>query len=221
MLDGIEWVLFDAVGTLIYPHPPVVEVYWAAGELFGSRLLVDEIRGRFGEAFRIHHGHGEATSEAGERERWRRIVASVFEDVGSCAEELFEDLWQHFAEPPHWRTYDDVAVLAELAARGFRVGIASNFDGRLVGIVREQPLLAVCEQVFVSSSVGFSKPDLRFFRRVEEELGVKAGKIALVGDDRVNDVEGARAAGWRAIELDRSGLVGEKSGVIRSLAELF
>ena len=195
MLDGIEWVLFDAVGTLIYPHPPVAEVYWSAGERFGSRLSVDEIRGRFGEAFRIHYSCGEETSEAAECERWRRIVARVFDDVRDDADELFESLWQHFAAPGNWRIYDDVAVLAELAARGYRVGIASNFDGRLQEIVREQPLLTVCEKVFVSSSVGFSKPASRFFRTIEATLGVEAGRIALVGDDRVNDVEGAQAAG--------------------------
>jgi putative hydrolase of the HAD superfamily len=219
LLDGIEWVLFDAVGTLIYPHPPVAEVYWSAGQRFGSRLSVDEIRGRFGEAFRIHYSRGEATSEAGEREQWRRIVSRVFDDVRNGADELFESLWQHFAAPGNWRTYDDVAVLAELAARGYRIGIASNFDGRLEGIVREQPLLAVCERVFMSSRVGYSKPDGRFFRTIEEELDVEAGKIALVGDDGVNDVEGAQAAGWRAIGLDREGRCGVE-GVIRSLKEM-
>jgi putative hydrolase of the HAD superfamily len=218
-LDGVEWILFDAVGTLIFPQPGVAEFYWAAGERFGSGLSVGDIRRRFGEAFRIHYVRDEATDEARERERWRRIVVSVFDDVREGAEELFESLWGHFSEPGSWRTYDDVLALAELKARGFRIGIASNFDGRLKGIVRELPLLAACEAVFASSSVGFSKPDGRFFQEIEKRLGVEAGRIALVGDDGVNDVEGAKGAGWRAVRVDR-GANEISETTIRSLWEL-
>lgn len=212
-------MLFDAVGTLIYPDPPVAEVYWVAGERFGSRLSFEEIRRRFGEAFRAHYTRGEATGEARERERWRRIVASVFEDVGEGAEGLFESLWQHFAQPLNWRTYPDVSALTELKSQGYRIGIASNFDERLNGIVRKLPLLAACEAVFVSSSVGYSKPDVRFFREIEKRLGVEARKVVLVGDDVVNDVEGAQGAGWKAVRVERDG-EGRGDGAIRSLREL-
>ncbi len=219
MLNGIEWVLFDAVGTLIYPEPEVATAYHAAGREFGSRLEPAEIRTRFKAALRQSQGECEPTSEARERERWRGIVASVLDDVPKDAEALFERLWEHFAAPQHWRTFDDVAVLSELAARGFNIGIASNFDGRLKDILAGHPVLAGCTNVFVSSEIGFTKPDVRFFREVEQRLGVGASRIALVGDDELADVAGATAAGWRAVRLDRN-CQRTSAGTIRSLGEL-
>ncbi|HEY2415893.1 MAG TPA: HAD-IA family hydrolase [Pirellulaceae bacterium] len=219
LLNGIEWLLFDAVGTLIYPDPPVAEVYHAAGQRFGSRLSMDEIRRRFHAALTNNQTCGEPTNEAKERDRWRRIVRSVLDDVDEGCEELFESLWQHFAQPQYWRTFDDVAVLAELRTRGYRIGIASNFDDRLIRIAAVHPPLAICEAIFVSSNVGFTKPDQRFFRAIENQLGVEPRKIALVGDDEISDVQGATEAGWRAVRLDRSGLISSPA-TIHSLAEL-
>jgi putative hydrolase of the HAD superfamily len=218
-LEGIECVLFDAVGTLIFPDPPVPQVYHASAQRFGSRISVDEIRRRFRAALSANQACGEPTSEDRERNRWRQIVHSVIDDVAADREALFESLWQHFAAPGSWRTYDDVATLVELRHRGYRTGIASNFDRRLVTIVSAHTLLAACETVFVSSSVGFTKPDRRFFRAIEEQLGIGAEKIALVGDDEISDVQGATAAGWRAVRLDRSG-ANPVSPIIRSLADL-
>ena len=46
-LTKIRGVLFDAVGTLIYPDPPVAEAYRSIGRRFGSRLSVEQIAARF------------------------------------------------------------------------------------------------------------------------------------------------------------------------------
>jgi putative hydrolase of the HAD superfamily len=220
------WRLFDAVGTLIYADPPVADVYRAAGARFGSVLTADEIRRRFATALQTESGQvgslsRSPTSEAAEVARWERIVAVVFDEVSTQhASELFESLWNHFAQPQHWRLYDDVApALQLLASRGIRIGIASNFDSRLRTIIAGLPGLAACERVFVSSDVGFVKPDPRFFAAIQQQLRVPATEISLVGDDWLNDVVGARAAGWQSVWLCREeGPKGEPH--IRTLAEL-
>lgn len=211
--------MFDAVGTLLYPDPPVAEAYHVAGQKFGSRLSMNEIRGRFRAALSVNQACGESTNEARERDRWRRIVRTVIDDVTEGHEALFETLWQHFAQPQHWRTFDDVEALDELRLRGYRIGIASNFDDRLIRIAAAQPSLAACELIFVSSNVGFTKPDGRFFRTIEERIGVNPSQIALVGDDEISDVQGATQAGWKAGRLDRSGSISSPE-TIRSIAEL-
>ena len=224
MQGGIRWILFDAVGTLIYADPPVAEVYHAAAQPFGSRLPIETIRQRFAAALcaeqsaagcHVHacvggpapqsgvHLLRPPTSEAAEHERWRRIVTRVIDDVEN-GDELFEQLWRHFAAPGHWRVYDDVpSAFYALRSRGFHVGIASNFDGRLHAIVAAHAALAACEAVFVSSEISYAKPDPRFFAHVQERLGVLPAEIVLIGDDEINDVAGATAAGWRAAYLDR------------------
>src|SRR5437899_13853 len=152
MLHGIRWILFDAVGTLIFPSPPVADVYYAAASRFGSRLTVAEIQQRFSIALEKHFAGGCATSEPNERHRWRSIVGDVITDIPLGVDAVFEDLWQHFADPQHWRLYDDVApTLTGLSRRGFQLGIASNFDGRLKNIIRGHSALSQCNSVFVSS----------------------------------------------------------------------
>jgi putative hydrolase of the HAD superfamily len=214
----IRWILFDAVGTLIYPDPPVVEAYLAVARQFGSRIAVAEIRDRFAAAMQASYCGGGPTSEDKERKRWRQIVNSVITDVPHAIDAVFEELWQHFAQPKHWRAYDDTApVLSDLCSRGFKIGLASNFDGRLKAIVAGHPSLASCDAVFVSTDLGYSKPDVRFFRAIEQKLGLAPVEIALVGDDEINDFQAATAAGWRAVYLDRQC---ERPSAIRSLHAL-
>ena len=130
MLSQVLCVAFDAVGTLIYPDPPVAEVYARVGRKYGSRLSEEEIRTRFREAFRaVYSGSLTPTDELLERSRWREIVLGVFKfhDLKKT-EDCFEELFAHFAKPEAWRCYPDVGeTLSELAARGYAVGARVEF----------------------------------------------------------------------------------------------
>ena len=220
----LQAIVFDAVGTLIHADPPVADVYHLAGWQHGSQLDRAEVGRRFRAAFATSEaGEGlvrEPTSEARERSRWRQIVATVFDDVPDAGGMLFHSLWRHFAEPASWRPFDDVApVLGALAERGYRLAIASNFDRRLLAIVDANPPLRRCERCFISSEIGYSKPDQRFFDRVAALLDLPPGEILLVGDDWTNDILGARSAGWQTVWLDRKAAGGQETG-IHSLTEL-
>jgi putative hydrolase of the HAD superfamily len=233
-------VLFDAVGTLIYPAPPVAEVYHAAGRRFGSRRTLHEVAARFGDAMARQQEadklppvgdaafretwllRRQATSEARERRRWQKIVVEVFDDLRAddAGGPLLDELWRHFAQPASWALFDDVAdVWRRLEQRGIRLGIASNFDQRLAAIHRGNPLLAQCPHLFWSAELGFAKPCPRFFRAVAARLELLPHEIMLVGDDEVNDYQGARAAGWQAILLQRDG-ASRWPHTIRALDEL-
>jgi putative hydrolase of the HAD superfamily len=199
----IRAVLFDAVGTLIYPHPPVAEVYHHAGKKLGSKYSLEEVGLRFHAAIKRHHQSGQ-TSEKLERERWQRIVYDVVDDVDDPEQLILNDLWQHFGSASNWRLFDDVAPFwAELAARGYLLGIASNFDSRLRTICREHPPLDRCRHIFVSSELGSPKPELSFYCAVEQQLGLRPDEILLIGDDYAADVTGPLAAGWQAKWLRR------------------
>ena len=205
---SIRVVLFDAVGTLIRPAPPVAEVYHRAGLRHGSQLDKEQIAQRFRSAF-ARHNDGGATDEARERQRWQSIVADVFEDVANARDGLFAALWRHFADSRHWSLLDDVRPAWQaLRRRGLSIGIASNFDQRLEAICREIEPLKQADCVFYSSQIGFPKPRLEFFRRVEQQLALAPHQILLIGDDRENDGEGARRAGWHSLLVDPQRLDG-------------
>ena len=54
------------------------------------------------------------------------------------------------------------------------------------------------DRIFVSSQIGFAKPDRRAFDFVADALGLRAEECFYFGDQLESDVMAARAAGWRA-----------------------
>ncbi len=218
----IETVMFDAVGTLIFPDPPVAVAYERAGRRFGSRLSADEIEPRFRHALASSdEGQPCTTSEAQEQLRWRRIVHDVFVDV-SDTDGLFETLWDHFACPESWGVYSDVTpAWKRLASRALRIGIASNFDSRLAAICRARLPMAGRDRLFVSSEVGYRKPSRDFFSTVERALGTAAHRMMLVGDDHRRDYDGAISAGWQAVLLNRNAPSANTIESLEQLTEVF
>jgi putative hydrolase of the HAD superfamily len=205
----VRAIFFDAVGTLIHPDPPAAEVYARLGQLYGSRLDCDAIALRFTAAFgrqeAIDRAGGWYTSEDRELTRWRAIVREVLDDVsdpGGC----FRSLFTHFAGHQAWCCDPDAgATLAALDARGYVLGVASNFDARLRGVLDGLVALRPLRHVVISSEVGWRKPAPQFFRRLGEVTGLGPEQILHLGDDRDNDFAGARAVGMHAFLLDPQG----------------
>ena len=215
------WIALDAVGTLIDPDPPVATAYHRIGRAFGSSHSEDVIAERFRCVFRQLECEeiGEPsdwarkdrlrTDEAHERERWRRIVGSVLDDVRD-PEGCFRSLYEHFALPRSWRCYADVdGALRRLSDAGFRLAIASNFDRRLNRIRAGLQELAPVEECVISTEVGCRKPSLYFFRGLCARLSCAAHDVLLVGDDEANDTRGGQAAGLAARRLRRDGGTGK------------
>lgn len=196
-------VFFDAVGTLIHPEPPAAAVYADVGRRFGSRLDEATIRVRFRTAFlrqeEADYAGDLRTDEAREVQRWRAIVREVLDDVAD-AESCFHELYAHFARASAWRCEAGTAeVLAALAARGHQLGIASNFDRRLRGLVENMPAFGPLHYLLISSEIGWRKPARAFYAAMCRQANFAPEQILYVGDDPVNDYDGARAAGLHAV----------------------
>ena len=205
----IRAVFFDAVGTLLHPEPSAADAYAAIGARFGSRLSFESILARFRTAFRrqeaLDDAAGHRTSEEREIARWRAIVAEVLDDVADAAG-CFRSLYDHFSQPDAWRVEPDAAVtLQALTARGLVLGVCSNFDHRLRGLVAALPELAAVRHLVISSEVGWKKPAAGFFAAVTRLAKLNPEQILVVGDDVENDFDGARAAGLRALLFDPHG----------------
>lgn len=208
LLDGIRAVFFDAVGTVLHPEPGAPAVYAEAARHFGLPAQPTEILSRFRAAFLreedLDRAAGWVTSEGREVARWRAIVT---EALPGSPPECFERLFGHFARPGAWRVPADAPPLfAALAARGWKLGLASNYDSRLETVLAGRPELApLAGRVVVSSRVGVRKPGAGFFAAVAAAAGCPPGEIVYVGDDPDNDFHGAIAFGMRAVLLDPLG----------------
>jgi putative hydrolase of the HAD superfamily len=207
---GIGAIVFDAVGTLIDPQPPVADVYLGAARRQGVELDRERVRERFHRQFRndeVDEAKGPlVTDEETERRRWRRIVATVLAEVPDPGR-AFEELWAHFARPDAWRCYHDVAAtLNALKERGVALRIASNFDARLRTVAAGlEPIRSLVDSLVISSEVGFRKPHPAFYAAARAGLGLLPEQILWVGDDPENDVRGPNRVGFRGLLLDRHG----------------
>ena len=221
------FVFLDFVGTIAFPLPDVTTVYFETGRRFGSHLERVEIDRRFRELYSFHflkprrsEPNGLKTDDGLERGRWFDLVTSLFKDVVDAAS-LFQTLWDHFALPTSWALYPDVASsLAILKQRGLRIGIASNFESRLLSICRNQPDLKPMEWVFPSSLVGWNKPSPRFYEAIAAHFSAASHELIMVGDHEVNDYQTPKSSGWTSFHLVREPGHLLASHQIAALAEL-
>lgn len=227
--NHVRWLIFDAVGTLIHPDPPVADAYHSIACRHGSKLTVSEVGDRFRKAFRRSEreafpegpavGLPWLSSDSIEVARWRWIVQETIPDVEDT-ELCFLELWDHFASPKSWSCFDDVTeTLSMLVESGFQLAIASNFDSRLHTVCLGHPPLRAIQHRFVSSETGFRKPAPDFYARLISHCDCPANEILMIGDDPEHDVAAPLSAGMRALLIDRRA-TSVIPGAIRTLDQL-
>ena len=221
---GVRAVTFDAAGTLLRPHPSVGAVYREVALRHGRDYAEENLNREFRRAF---HAVSKDTRvldpEARERDFWRRVVLEAVNALGGPPNdfgEFFAELWETFAHGARWRVFPDAAAtLAELRARGYLLGVLSNWDGRLHTVLAETGLRPFFHAVVISSEAGAEKPDAGIFRAAEAALRTRPDECLHVGDSRQHDVVGAQAAGWRVLLVRHDGSPAA-DGEIASLGDL-
>jgi HAD superfamily hydrolase (TIGR01549 family) len=126
-----------------------------------------------------------------------------------------DNLWEH-VEP------DVVPALAALQARGLRLVVVSNANGRLRHLFDRLDLTRWFDHLLDSHEWGVEKPDPRLFQLALEQARAEAPRTIHVGDLYHVDVVGARRAGLRdAVLFDMADLYGTVDCPrVRSLAAL-
>jgi putative hydrolase of the HAD superfamily len=112
-------------------------------------------------------------------------------------------------------------ALAALRARGLKLTIVSNANGKLRVLFDRLALAGCVDCLLDSHDEKVEKPDPRFFDIALERSGARRETTIHVGDLYHVDVVGARAAGLRGVLLDEAGLYPDVDCPrVRSLAEL-
>jgi len=210
---AVRAVTLDAAGTLFDVAEPVGATYARLAAAHGIAVDPAAIERGFRTAFAsapplAFPGASPVRLADHERAWWYTLVRAAFGHAAAAPafDAVFADLYAHYARPAAWRLHPDVPdALAALRAHGMRLGIVSNFDGRLPALVAGLGLAPLVDVVTHSSQVGAAKPDARIFLAALGRLGVAPGEALHVGDDPRADVEGARAAGLAAVLIARRG----------------
>jgi len=217
---SLRAVLFDVDFTLCRPGPELgPSGYERLGREHGLTLEAaryQEARAAALEDLRVHPelDHDEAV--------WVRFTEDIVRGMGGegpAVREVALSIVRGWEQAGNFELYDDaVPALRSLRARGLKLGLVSNTSRDLGAFVAHHRLDV---DAWISSrTLGKVKPSPLIFRAALELLGVKAAEAVMVGDSLEDDVEGARAAGLRALLLDRAGLFPGSPDRIESLAEL-
>jgi len=220
--ERFDAVFFDVGNTLLYAYPSVghvcAEILLASGrvhsldEIDSILTLVDEY---YEDRYRTDDTFW--TSDERVADVWNGMYLLLCRRLGipeTEATPLARAVYDSFGDAGRWRAYDDVAPAFErLRAAGVKVGIISNWDVRLKGILDGLGLGSLIDTVVSSAVVGLHKPDPRIFELACARLEVDPGRSAHVGDHYYADVVGARAAGMVPVLIDRHGVGLEADGV--------
>ena len=211
-MRNYDAVFFDAANTLLYPYPSVGAVYAEVAARYGVTTTADAVQ----RSFRRSWGEAQATTgpvrygvaEPDGRRFWHALVHATFARIAlpDDFDTFFEELYQLFSRPEVWRLYPEcLPVLRTLGQRGYIVGVISNWDIRLQGLLRGLGVTACVQHVTISAVVGWEKPHGRIFAHALDAVGVAPARAVHVGDSLHADVQGARRAGMQPLWLRRDG----------------
>jgi putative hydrolase of the HAD superfamily len=224
---GARAVLLDAMGTLLTFAPPAPLLREALRERLGIEVGADAARAAIRAEIAHYRAHLHTGRDAAGVAELRRTSAEAMRpalgaDVAGVAT---QDLAGALMASLRFAAFPDAApALTALRAEGLRLVVVSNWDASLHERLDETGLAPLVDAAVASAELGSAKPEPAIFARALELAGVAAAAAWHVGDSPQADVAGARAAGVRAVLLDRSGGAGAGApgaeAVIGSLDEL-
>ncbi len=197
-------VVFDVDYTLARPGPDLgAEGYVELGLRYGLTLDPTRYDAARRAAFAEVRQHPELDHDD---EVWVLFTERIILGMGGVGNTYpaaveMERRWTHSA---HFELYDDaLPALEAVAAGGLKIGLLSNSARNLDDFVSHHGLSV--DAVLTSASHGKTKPHRSIFAAMLDLLDVIPAEALMVGDTLHDDVEGARAAGMRALLLDRDG----------------
>jgi 2-haloalkanoic acid dehalogenase type II len=216
----VKAILLDALGTLVRLEPPAPRLREQLRRL-GVEVSEEDAERAFAAEIAYYLGHHTEGRDAASLELLR----------DRCAAVLARELGLGGVEPGVVRTamlgsleftpFPEVpAALGELRERGLRLVVASNWDCSLPEVLEGAGVRSLVDGVVSSAVAGAPKPHPAVFHEALRVAGAAAAEAVHVGDSERNDIEGARAAGVRALLVLRHGEPPAGVEVVRSLGEL-
>ena len=100
--------------------------------------------------------------------------------------------------------FDDVEpALKRLKEEGIRIGLFSNCGSNVPEIFESRPIFHLFDSVTYSSEEKMSKPDVEFFMRGCEMIGLPPSECAFIGDGDNDELQGSLETGLYTIKIDR------------------
>jgi len=210
----VHAILYDAGRTLLRPRPEASDIWDFLSKQLGldvasTRALPDV--GHFFYARLGQDGMGAYDSDTRARSFWSAYYIQALEEAGIDLprEELIAAaaaVYDWYQQPEQWDLYPDVPQALHRAHEARLVqGVVSDWGTDLIPLLHAHEVTPYLDFVVASASVGAAKPHPDIFKYALARADLDPGDVVYVGDSYVSDVLGARAAGIRAVLLDREG----------------
>lgn len=224
-------VFFDAGETLVHPHPSFPELFAEVLRDEGHDVDPETVRQvvwgasqRVTETLRSDEHALWSTSPDRSRRFWFTMYLNLLADTGIDDPEgrVTAALYARFSDLESYRLHPDaLPVLERLDAGGCPMGLISNFEAWLEGLLEKLDVTRFFSVRVVSGVEGVEKPDPEIFRIALDRMGVAAEDSVYVGDHPYFDVEAAQRVGMRPVLIDRRDLYPDVETLrITSLEEL-
>lgn len=193
----VRGLLLDVAGTLLSPSEKMTYVYKRLGGRYGVTMPEREMLLRFRHSYNQPWTKSPIRYVGDAKDFWYKIVS----DATGCGNyEFFEEVYDYYARKEAWKVAPGAEnALRRLRATGVKLAIVSNFDTRLRPLLDDMELTPLFDAVVVSADVSAEKPNPVIFDRAVELLELDPAECVHVGDDRRNDLWGARDAGCHAL----------------------
>jgi HAD superfamily hydrolase (TIGR01509 family) len=138
---------------------------------------------------------------------WKLLMRRWLELAGLPADDalaaIVDALWDQQPRRNLWRrpVPGMIEIVHDLIAAAIPVAVVSNSEGGLAELAAELGWRELFVAIADSGRLGIEKPARGIFEWAAAQLGVPLADIVHIGDSRAADVEGALAAGMRAIWL--------------------
>jgi len=213
-MEQPQVIFLDAVGTLFGIKGSVGKVYGEIAQKFGVEVTSEELDQAFYKSFKesdkmAFPGVPHSEIPLREFEWWEAVAIQTFQEVGvfdrfADFASFFSELYDHFATDEPWFIYPDVLpALSHWQELGISLGIVSNFDSRIYPVLEALNLAQFFSSVTISTEVGAAKPEPEIFYAGLEKHNCPIDAAWHIGDSYKEDYQGAKAAGLRAILLNR------------------
>ncbi|XP_017885225.1 rhythmically expressed gene 2 protein-like [Ceratina calcarata] len=211
----LQLITFDVTGTLLKTKlERYIEVGSEHGLSVDPRKLAHSFKNSFHKLSLEHPVFGKHTG-IGWENWWRKMVYNVFKDqhnsvANSTLDKVANSLISCYGTNMCWYKYPDTIELLEyLQKQNIILGVISNFDQRLEGVLEDTRIRPYFSFVLTSYDFGAEKPDTSIFdealrlTRERHCIDVTPQEALHIGDTFSKDYVGAKNAKWNAILIKR------------------
>jgi putative hydrolase of the HAD superfamily len=201
-------VLLDAMGTLLRLEDPAPRLRAGLRARLGVDVGAEAATGAIRAEIAFYRAHLHLGRDAESLAELRAAAAAAMRPSlpAAAADAPGAELTAALLDALAFTPYPDAApALRTLRAAGCALVVVSNWDHSLHERLEETGLAPLVDGAVASAELGAAKPERAIFQRALELARVPAERAWHVGDSVREDVEGARAAGIRAVLIARDG----------------